>query len=201
MGVEYSDVTAKLVDHIGPRDTLALFLVHGQSRWENSDDALPQGAIQVADAGTDLASLRWRRLSTGRAFGELAAFVSPHGYIELTVIFIAGGAGLRIAWAMIHPGLLRRRDALVQAGQESSLLVIGALPLLLVGLLVLVVLAIAELPRIKDFIDAGAGGTVIPTDSKLRYPVPLPEVLGLYRMLTSMSAPLSSKELRPSTSA
>jgi uncharacterized membrane protein SpoIIM required for sporulation len=65
--------------------------------------------------------------------GKLLAFMSPHGYIELTVIFIAGGAGLRIAWGIIHPGLLRRRDALVQAGQEATLLVIGALPLLLVA--------------------------------------------------------------------
>jgi uncharacterized membrane protein SpoIIM required for sporulation len=64
---------------------------------------------------------------------QLAAFVSSHGYIELTVIFICGGAGLRIAWAIINPGLLRRRDALIRHGQEATLLVIGALPLLLVA--------------------------------------------------------------------
>jgi uncharacterized membrane protein SpoIIM required for sporulation len=65
--------------------------------------------------------------------GRLAAFISPHGYLELTVIFIAGGAGLRLAWAIVHPGLLGRRDALVRAGQEAVLLVIGALPLLVVA--------------------------------------------------------------------
>jgi uncharacterized membrane protein SpoIIM required for sporulation len=65
--------------------------------------------------------------------GRLAAFVSPHGYLELTVIFIAGGAGLRVAWAILHPGLLGRRDALVRAGQEAVLLVIGAMPLLVVA--------------------------------------------------------------------
>jgi uncharacterized membrane protein SpoIIM required for sporulation len=65
--------------------------------------------------------------------GKLLAFMSPHGYLELTVIFIAGGAGLRVAWGFIHPGLLGRRDALVQAGREAVLLLIGALPILLVA--------------------------------------------------------------------
>ena len=65
--------------------------------------------------------------------GRLAAFVSPHGYLELTVIFIAGGAGLRVAWGIVHPGLLGRRDALVRAGQEAVLLVIGAVPILVLA--------------------------------------------------------------------
>lgn len=64
---------------------------------------------------------------------ELAAFVSPHGYLELTVIFIAGGAGLRLAWGILRPGLLGRRDALVRAGREAVLLVVGALPILVVA--------------------------------------------------------------------
>jgi uncharacterized membrane protein SpoIIM required for sporulation len=78
--------------------------------------------------------------------GRLAAFVSPHGYLELTVIFIAGGAGLRIAWAIIRPGLLSRRDAVVRAGHEATLLVIGALPLLLVAGLVEGLVSPSDLP-------------------------------------------------------
>jgi uncharacterized membrane protein SpoIIM required for sporulation len=65
--------------------------------------------------------------------GRLAAFVSPHGYLELTVIFIAGGAGLRLAWGIVQPGLLGRRDALARAGQEAVLLAIGAVPILIVA--------------------------------------------------------------------
>ena len=65
--------------------------------------------------------------------GRMAAFVSSHGYLELTVIFIAGGAGLRVAWAIVNPGLLGRRDALVRAGQEAVLLVIGAAPILVLA--------------------------------------------------------------------
>ena len=65
--------------------------------------------------------------------GRLAVFVSPHGYVELTIVFIAGGAGLRLAWAVLRPGLLRRRDALALAGQKSALLILGAAPLLLLA--------------------------------------------------------------------
>ena len=32
------------------------------------------------------------------------SFVAPHGVIELTAIFIAGGAGLLLGWALVNPG-------------------------------------------------------------------------------------------------
>jgi hypothetical protein len=76
MGVDYADLTAKLTDHRGPWNTLALTFVHGQSRWDEADASLAPGAIQRADAGTDLASLRWRRLSSGRVWGETVAFMA-----------------------------------------------------------------------------------------------------------------------------
>ncbi len=78
--------------------------------------------------------------------GRLAMFVSPHGYLELTVIFIAGGAGLRLAWGIVHPGLLGRRDALVRAGQEAVLLLVGAIPILLVAGLVEGFVSPSDLP-------------------------------------------------------
>jgi uncharacterized membrane protein SpoIIM required for sporulation len=80
--------------------------------------------------------------------GKLAAFMSPHGYLELTVIFIAGGAGLRVARGFIHPGLLGRRDALVQAGREAVLLLIGALPILLVAGLIEGFVSPSDLPGV-----------------------------------------------------
>src|SRR5690606_22898082 len=41
------------------------------------------------------------------AAGDGARFwglILPHGLLELTAIFIAGGAGLRLGWAAIAPG-------------------------------------------------------------------------------------------------
>lgn len=64
---------------------------------------------------------------------ELWTFVIGHGVVELTVIFMAGGAGLMLGWAILQPGLLRRRDALALAGRQAVKLVIGAIPLLIVA--------------------------------------------------------------------
>ena len=64
---------------------------------------------------------------------ELGAFVSPHGYLELSVVFMAGGAGLQLAWALLSPALLSRRDALGLAAQRAVLLLVGAVPLLVIA--------------------------------------------------------------------
>jgi len=62
--------------------------------------------------------------------GWLLTFVAGHGVLELSAIFIAGGAGLLVARALIAPGDLTRRDALVLAGRQATRLV-GASVLLL----------------------------------------------------------------------
>jgi uncharacterized membrane protein SpoIIM required for sporulation len=64
------------------------------------------------------------------AGGYLLTFVAGHGVLELTAIIIAGGAGLRIARAIIAPGDLARRDALVKEGRVAALM-IGAVVSLL----------------------------------------------------------------------
>jgi uncharacterized membrane protein SpoIIM required for sporulation len=61
---------------------------------------------------------------------ELWTFVIGHGVVELSVIMMAGGSGLMLGWAMLHPGLLRRRDALALAARKAVRLVIGCVPLL-----------------------------------------------------------------------
>lgn len=64
---------------------------------------------------------------------ELWTFVIGHGVVELSVIFIAGGAGLALGWAILQPGLLRRRDALALAARRAVRLVIGCVPLLVLA--------------------------------------------------------------------
>lgn len=64
---------------------------------------------------------------------DLWTFIIGHGVIELTVIFIAGGAGLLIGWAMLRPGLLSRKDAVQQAAQKAVRLIAGCVPLLMVA--------------------------------------------------------------------
>ncbi|MFZ0544079.1 MAG: stage II sporulation protein M [Candidatus Promineifilaceae bacterium] len=64
---------------------------------------------------------------------ELWSFVIGHGVVELSVIFIAGGAGLSLGWAIISPGLYRRRDALALAARKSIYLILGCVPLLVIA--------------------------------------------------------------------
>ena len=64
---------------------------------------------------------------------ELWTFVIGHGVIELTVIFMAGGSGLMLGWAILRPGLMRRRDALTQAARKAVYLLLGAVPWLVIA--------------------------------------------------------------------
>ncbi len=64
---------------------------------------------------------------------ELWTFVIGHGVIELSVIFMAGGAGLALGWAIIQPGLMSRRDSLAQTARMAIRIIIGSVPLLVLA--------------------------------------------------------------------
>ncbi|MFC7403066.1 stage II sporulation protein M [Citricoccus sp. GCM10030269] len=67
------------------------------------------------------------------AHGELDTFflyILPHGLMELTAIFIAGAAGLRIFWAWVAPGQQTRLDSLATEGR-ALITVAGGLVLVL----------------------------------------------------------------------
>lgn len=65
--------------------------------------------------------------------GNLWGFVAAHGVIELSVIYIAGGAGLQLGWSMVRPGLLTRRAALMLAARRAAYLLLGCIPLLVIA--------------------------------------------------------------------
>lgn len=58
-------------------------------------------------------------LITRGVAGNLLTFILGHGFLELSAIFLAGGAGLRFAWAILHPGDLYRGDAIRLAGLQA----------------------------------------------------------------------------------
>lgn len=64
----------------------------------------------------------------------VCAIIAPHGVLELSAIMMAGGAGLMLGYALINPGKLTRRDAIVIAARDAIQLMAGvALVLLLAG--------------------------------------------------------------------
>ena len=86
----------------------------------------------LAFNGANVASVLALTYQAG--FGnDLVTFMVAHGVIELSCIFIAGGAGLLIGSAMIMPGDLTRADALRTRGMEAVRLMIGVALLLIVA--------------------------------------------------------------------
>jgi uncharacterized membrane protein SpoIIM required for sporulation len=62
------------------------------------------------------------------AVGEAERFwglILPHGLLELTAVIVAGGAGLRLGWALIDPGDRARGRALTEEGRRCVLVVLG----------------------------------------------------------------------------
>ena len=73
-------------------------------------------------------------LFTNAGFGyDFWATVAPHGVIELTAIQVAGAAGLLIAAAVIYPGRMRRRDAIVANARRAGTLILGVASMLVVA--------------------------------------------------------------------
>lgn len=85
-------------------------------------------AINVGAAGGMMAS-----------YGELDVFlqlIAPHGLLELTAVFVAGAAGLRIFWTWIDPGPRTRGHALAQEARALFTVAIGLVGVLAVSGLV-----------------------------------------------------------------
>jgi len=57
--------------------------------------------------------------------GEFWGLITPHGMLELSSVVLAGGAGLRLGWALISPGDRPRRRALMDEARNSVVLVLG----------------------------------------------------------------------------
>lgn len=68
--------------------------------------------------------------------GRLDVFlglVIPHGLLELTAVFVAAGAGLRLGWTVIDPGPRTRRTALAAEGRSALGIALGLAAVLFVS--------------------------------------------------------------------
>ena len=100
-----------------------------------------------------------------------AAIVASYSYPGLAWLGAAA-----VAWAIGELVLAKREERM----DEVRWAVRRAAPLLGLMAAALMVVLITELPRIKNFIDAGVTDTVAGTDSKLRYSLPPPEAFGIW---------------------
>lgn len=57
--------------------------------------------------------------------GRFWGLILPHGLLEITAIIVAGGAGMKMGWALIAPGDQTRAEALAEEAQRAASIVIG----------------------------------------------------------------------------
>jgi uncharacterized membrane protein SpoIIM required for sporulation/uncharacterized RDD family membrane protein YckC len=93
--------------------------------------------------------------------GWLLTFVAGHGVLELTAIFIAGGAGFRIAGAMIAPGDRTRRDALVLEGRMAARMVAASVTLLAIAGTIEGLLSASDAPAVFKFAASAASAVFL----------------------------------------
>jgi uncharacterized membrane protein SpoIIM required for sporulation len=64
---------------------------------------------------------------------RLWQFVAGHGILEMTAIFICGGAGLLMARSLLFPGQYKRADALKMVATDAACMFGGCVPIFLVA--------------------------------------------------------------------
>ena len=125
----------------------------------------------LAGVGT-LAVLLLNGFSIGAALGAYAnegvlgvilAFVFPHGFIELTAICIAGGAGFGLGSALLAPGRLTRAEALRARARAFLTLLGGAAVMLVVAGFVEGFYSPSALPAAAKFAFGGATAALLAT--------------------------------------
>ena len=115
-------------------------------------------------------------LGVGRAAAVMAdhgaldlffALITPHGLLELTCIFIAGGAGLRLFWTLLVPGPRSRGTALAAEGRA----------------LITVAVALTAALAVAGFIEAFVTPARMPWSIKLVVGVLAVTVLWVYTLM------------------
>ena len=78
----------------------------------------------------------------------------PHGLLELTAVFLAGAAGMRLGWSVISPGNRPRGQVLAEQGRAVVAVAVGLVAVLLVSGLIEALVTPSPLPT---FLRIGIG--------------------------------------------
>jgi uncharacterized membrane protein SpoIIM required for sporulation len=85
--------------------------------WQNAANVGVSGGLMIVNDRADV------------FFG----LITPHGLLELTAVFVAAGAGLRLGWTVIDPGGRTRTQALAETGRATVGMALGLAVVLLVS--------------------------------------------------------------------
>jgi len=89
--------------------------------------------------------------------GEFFSLILPHGMLELSAVFLAAAAGLRLGWTVIDPGPRPRAQALAETGRETVTITLGLIVVLLASGLIEAFVTPSSLPA---WARIGIGGVV-----------------------------------------
>ncbi len=78
---------------------------------ENSLDVAVDGGLMIGHGKT----------------AEFITLILPHGMLELSAVFLAAAAGLRLGWTIIDPGPRKRVQALAEEGRATITVALGAI--------------------------------------------------------------------------
>ncbi len=106
----------------------ALALVFGAAGCLPGVWILWQNALNIGMVGGLMAA--------GGRLDLFLGLIAPHGLLELTAVFVAGGAGIRLGWQMVSPGPRPRSVALAEEGRTTLTIALGLVVVLLVSGLV-----------------------------------------------------------------
>jgi uncharacterized membrane protein SpoIIM required for sporulation len=85
--------------------------------WSNALNVAISGGLMAANGKLDI------------FFG----LITPHGLLELTAVFVAAGAGLRVGWAWIAPSYRPRGELLAERARAAVGMAIGLAGVLLIS--------------------------------------------------------------------
>ena len=86
---------------------------------------------------------------------EFFTLILPHGMLELSAVFLAAAAGLRLGWTIIDPGLRRRSVALAAEGRATVTIALGLIVVLAVSGMIEAFVTPSGLPAV---VRIGIGG-------------------------------------------
>ncbi|GAB76790.1 Uncharacterized membrane protein SpoIIM, required for sporulation [Austwickia chelonae] len=113
--------------------------------WTNNA-YVAASCIAMGVLGFPVIGLLWKNIFNLAVIGALMtrydradvfySLILPHGLLELTCVFVAGGVGLRLFWSWIEPGARSRGQAFAAEARSAMSVAMGlALVLLLCGLI------------------------------------------------------------------
>jgi uncharacterized membrane protein SpoIIM required for sporulation len=92
---------------------------------------LPTLALLLANA-LDIGLAGALMITHGKAT-EFFVLILPHGMLELSSVFLASAAGLRLGWCIIDPGPRPRSQAMAEEGRAAITIALGLIVTLLVS--------------------------------------------------------------------